>query len=242
MVYKGYLIVFLIFCQTAVSRAEEDSTTVFLNSINQLHARLPEKEGAKPPLDLYQKALVGFYNILSSGHTIPNNHITLIDFRIPSNKKRMWIIDLNTNEIVYYRLVAHGKNTGEDKANTFSNRKNSLQSSLGFYLTAEKYMGKHGLSLRLDGLEKGINDNARERAIVMHSANYVSREFINKWGRLGRSYGCPAIATRGHKEIIQLIANGSLLFIYYPDENYEIKTNFNDLTTAARAFLNSTMH
>lgn len=204
--------------------------------IQQQYEYLKPLENSKPSFDLYQKGIIGYYNLLAAGKTIPNKKITLIDFRLSSNTKRMWVIDLNSNQVIYYRLVAHGKNTGEEYAKSFSNVKNSNQSSLGFYLTGENYIGKHGLSLRLDGMEKGFNDKARDRAIVMHSANYVSRDFSKKVGRLGRSFGCPAIAIKDHKEIIKGLANQSVLFIYYPLEDYLAKSKLHDIEKANAYF------
>lgn len=146
--------------------------------------------------------------------------LTIIDFTKPSTEKRLFIIDLNNQELLHHTLVAHGKNTGLNLAESFSNTSQSLQSSLGFYNTGEPYYGKHGYSLRLDGLEKGINDNARKRAIVIHGAKYVSEDFIEDHGRLGRSWGCPALPVKQTNEIIDLIKKGSCLYIYADDENY----------------------
>src|SRR5690606_35677015 len=116
--------------------------------------------------------------------------------------------------------VAHGKNSGVKYAEKFSNTPQSLQSSLGFYLTAESYYGKHGLSLRMDGQEMRSNSNARKRAVVLHPADYASPKFVERQGRLGRSFGCPAIPPKDHKSIVNLIKGGNCLFIYYPDKNY----------------------
>jgi len=146
--------------------------------------------------------------------------VTIIDFSKPSTEKRLFILDLEKQKILYHTYVAHGKNTGQNVATKFSNNKGSNQSSLGLFRTAESYQGKHGYSLRLDGLEKGFNDNARSRAVVMHSASYVSEGFIQKHGRLGRSWGCPALPVELSKEIIDLIKEGSCLYIYADDSNY----------------------
>lgn len=146
--------------------------------------------------------------------------VTIIDFSKPSTEKRLFIIDLKQQKLLHQTLVAHGKNTGQNKAVKFSNIQGSNQSSLGLYQTAESYYGKHGYSLRLDGLEKGFNDNARKRAVVIHSASYVSEAFIQKYGRLGRSFGCPALPAEHSKEIIDLIKGGSLLYIYAEDSHY----------------------
>lgn len=156
----------------------------------------------------------------SVSHQIDNYKIvTLIDFSKASNKKRLWVLDIKNENILYHSLVAHGKNSGNLYAKKFSNKAGSNMSSLGFYKTAETYNGKHGYSLRLDGLETGTNDNARKRAIVIHGANYVSENFIKNHGRLGRSFGCPALPIDKSKEIINTIKEGSLLFIFYEEPN-----------------------
>jgi hypothetical protein len=146
--------------------------------------------------------------------------VTIIDFSKPSTEKRLFILDLKKQQILYHTFVAHGKNTGANMATKFSNNKGSNQSSLGLYRTGESYQGKHGYSLRLDGLEKGFNDNARSRAVVMHSASYVSESFIKRHGRLGRSWGCPAVPVEFSEEIIDLIKGGSCLYIYADDISY----------------------
>lgn len=204
----------------------------FQSFITQQYQTLTPLEGSKPAFDIYEKGIIGYYNLLAEGKSISNSKLTLIDFRLSSNKKRMWVIDLMTNKVLYYRLVAHGKNTGEEFAKNFSNVKNSNKSSVGFYLTGENYYGKHGLSLRLDGMEPGFNDKARDRAIVMHSAAYVSKDFSKNMGRLGRSFGCPAIAMKDHKEIIKGLAERSLLFIYYPLDDYLTRTRLNNFQIA----------
>jgi hypothetical protein len=135
---------------------------------------------------------------------------------LSSNVKRLWVIDLASKTILFQSLVAHGRNTGEEFADNFSNAANSLKSSLGLYTTEEVYHGKHGLSLRLDGLEKGINDNARDRGVVMHAADYVSSSFVKNNKRLGRSQGCPAVPVAISKGIINTIKDKSCLFIYHP--------------------------
>jgi len=136
-----------------------------------------------------------------------------------SNSKRLWVIDLTTNKVLFNSLVAHGKNTGEEFASYFSNKAESFQSSLGFYATAEVYNGKHGMSLKLDGLQKGLNDKARERAVVVHGADYVSENFIKNHKRLGRSQGCPALPVELNEKIINVIKDKSCLFIYHPSKS-----------------------
>ena len=173
-----------------------------------------------PPLSLLQTALSG-YELLVEEHSIKRTEvITIIDFSLPSDKERLWVLDLTRGKVLFHCLVSHGRNSGELMAEKFSNIPGSNSSSPGFYKTGETYMGKHGLSLALDGLETGINDKARARAIVIHGADYVSAEFIRKYGRLGRSFGCPAVPQELSKEIIQTIKGGSCLFIYVPKPSY----------------------
>ena len=173
--------------------------------------------------DVFDTALTGY------SHTDAirkKNIITIIDFSKPSTNRRCYVIDLDNRKLLYQCFVAHGRNSGDNFAGSFSNEPQSLKSSLGFYLTAETYTGKHGYSLRLDGLEKSINDNARPREIVIHGADYVSQGFIDKHGRLGRSWGCPALPVEISGEVIDKISNGSCLFIYGKDENYIKSSSF----------------
>lgn len=178
---------------------------------NNLHAN----QYVLPKLESFSKALKGYYALKEKG-LIKKNILTLVDFSLSSNIKRLWVIDLATNTILFQSLVAHGRNTGEEFANSFSNVAQSFKSSVGFYATGEIYNGKHGMSLKLDGLEKGINDNARNRGVVIHAANYVSDAFIRNNKRLGRSQGCPALPEELSKDIISVIKEKSCLFIYHP--------------------------
>lgn len=173
-----------------------------------------------PSLSLLQTALDG-YEMLVQEHGLSRPEVlTIIDFSLPSDQKRLWVLDLLQAKVLFHCLVSHGRRSGELMAEYFSNTPGSNASSLGFYITGETYIGNHGLSLTLDGIEYGINDNARERAIIIHGADYVSADFIRKYGRLGRSLGCPAIPEEMKKEIIQSIKGGSCLFIYKPSESY----------------------
>ncbi len=169
--------------------------------------------------EAFDLALSG-WNELKDSIDLIDNVISVVDFSQPSTNKRFYLIDLDTRQVVYQDYIAHGKNTGNLMAKKFSNTPHSNQSSLGFYKTAETYHGKHGLSLKLDGLEIGINDMARQRAIVIHAAKYAEESFIKKYGRLGRSFGCPALPAQNYDEIIELIKGGTLLFIYFPESRY----------------------
>lgn len=150
--------------------------------------------------------------------------ITLVDFSKPSTQERLYVLDLKQEKVLFASHVAHGRNSGQNFATSFSNKSGSFQSSLGFYLTEGTYQGKNGYSLVLDGLEKGINDNAKARAIVMHGANYANPRMIGGVGRLGRSLGCPALPPSINKPVIDVIKNGSVLFIYGNDESYMKKS------------------
>lgn len=198
--------------------SSDSNIEIVYNKMNSSTYSLPDIQG-------FKEALKGFYELKAQG-VIQKDILTLIDFSLSSNSKRLWVIDMATNTILYNSLVAHGRNTGEEFANSFSNVSSSFKSSLGFYSTGEIYNGKHGMSLKLDGLEKGINDNARARGVVVHSANYVSNSFIKFNKRLGRSQGCPAIPEELLKEIVETIKNKSCLFIYHPSRSVEKKEPF----------------
>ena len=189
-----------------------------------LYDRLNSNHFELPQLKSFSQALKGFYQLHDKG-ILQKDVLTIIDFSLSSNTKRLWIIDMASNTILMNTYVAHGKNTGEEFANSFSNIDASNKSSLGFYATGEIYNGKHGMSLKLDGLEKGVNDKARQRGIVIHAADYVSTTFIRDHQRLGRSQGCPAIPAELTNEIIQLIKNRSCLFIYHPSRS-NVNENF----------------
>ena len=233
-VWNATALVFILLIFPLFSGESATFSIALDDFITKRYESLDPGDGVKPPRDLYERGMIGYFNLKAEGKEITNEKLTLIDFRLSSTRKRMWVIDLNTNKLLYYRLVAHGKNTGGEYARSFSNIRYSNKSSLGFYITGENYTGKHGLSLRLDGMEPGFNDLARQRAVVMHGAAYVSTDFIKLYGRLGRSFGCPAIAMKNHKEIIKMLANKSLLFIYSPELEYEEKTLLNDREKAQR--------
>ena len=229
MIYK--ILPILVFFSMSFSSNEKNpkepkapkliaSTTVdnFEMKVASVYNSLHSNNMALPKLESFASALKGFYELKEKG-LIQKDVLTLIDFSLSSNAKRLWVIDLTTNTILYHSLVAHGRNTGDEFANSFSNENSSFKSSLGFYVTGEVYNGKHGLSLKLDGLEKGVNSNARARGVVVHAADYVSNSFIKNHNRLGRSQGCPALPEELTKEIINTIKNKSCLFIYHPSRS-----------------------
>ena len=154
------------------------------------------------------------------------NVLTVIDYSLPSSEPRMFIFDLAAHKLLFRELVAHGRNSGGDRASFFSNSSGSLASSIGLFVTADTYVGGNGYSMRLRGLEEGVNDMAWDRAIVMHGAYYVSREAIKALGRLGRSWGCPAVRAEIAKEVIDTVRGGSPIFAYYPDKNWLSTSEF----------------
>lgn len=164
----------------------------------------------------FEKAMVG-YNKISDK---TKDTLTVIDFSKPSTDERLFVLDMKEKKLLFSSVVSHGKNSGDNYATSFSNRKGSYQSSLGFYLTGETYEGRNGYSLILNGLEKGFNDRARERSIVIHGAAYSNPGYITTAGRLGRSQGCPALPEAVSDTIIDTIKDGTLLFIYANDRSY----------------------
>ncbi len=151
--------------------------------------------------------------------------LTIIDYSLPSTAKRLWIFDLVQNKVLFNTYVAHGKGSGEVVPDKFSNTPESHTSSIGLFLTDDVYQGKHGYSMKIYGLEKGFNDSALDRNIVVHGAPYVSEQ-VAKTGRLGRSWGCPAIPQELVKPVINAIKNGSVMFSYYPDPKWLEKSTY----------------
>lgn len=168
-------------------------------------------------LDVLQMALGAASCAVRVGDARNPTTLTVIDYSKPSTEKRLWVFDLKSRELIYEELVAHGQGTGANIATQFSNEPDSHRTSLGLFRTDTPYVGKNGYSLRLDGLDKGLNDRARERAIVMHGAPYVSAAFVKSKGRLGRSHGCPAVSAEVARQMIDRVKGGGLVFAYYPD-------------------------
>ena len=175
--------------------------------------------------EAFETAVKGMEKLLKEGVAKKDDIISIVDFSKPSTSKRLYVIDLVNYRLLFNTFVAHGMNSGKEMAESFSNKVSSNKSSLGFYVTGETYKGGHGYSLRLMGVEKGINDNAYRRAIVMHSADYVNERFAERLGYIGRSHGCPAVPVELNKPIINNIKDGSCLFIYYPSQQYFEKSD-----------------
>lgn len=189
--------------------------------IEMVYNSLNANNFAVPQMDCFKRAMEGFYALKQKG-AIQKDIITIIDFSMSSTKKRLWVIDLAANKILFNSVVSHGMKSGGEYATSFSNSPNSNKSSLGFYVTGETYFGKHGLSLKLDGQERGINHNARARAVVMHGAGYANPSILKSQGFLGRSQGCPAIPEALKNQIINTVKGKSCLFIFHPSRSYEI--------------------
>ncbi|MBL7737260.1 MAG: murein L,D-transpeptidase catalytic domain family protein [Chitinophagaceae bacterium] len=189
------------------------------NQAHVLYERL-DLENSGLGLDAFSYALSGYLNLLEKGKLQNPNTLTICDFSQSSKKKRLYIIDLKEMKILWNTYVAHGRKSGGEFAQSFSNAPKSHKSSLGFYITEQTYYGSHGLSLRINGLEKGINDMARARNIVIHGSDYVGDDFLESNPFTGRSFGCPAIPDEETTAIINTIKEGSCLFIYHPTKQY----------------------
>lgn len=176
--------------------------------------------------EVFQLAITGHHKLIAEGKLENPNILTIVDFSQTSKNKRLYVIDFEKQELLFHTLVAHGRNTGGEYAKHFSNKNGSHQSSLGFYVTKNNHMGSRvGYSMIMEGIEKGFNDNARNRQIIMHGADYATEDFITRTGRLGRSYGCPAVPPELIEPVVETIENGTCLFIYYPDPTYLSKSS-----------------
>jgi hypothetical protein len=225
------MLICLSFAFTFPAKQNSNITATVTKSVSGEKSRsaVDEKMGLYDSLELstkglsrqaFEYALTGYNNLLNEGKIVKNNILSILDFSLPSGKKRLFVIDLEAGQLVYNTYAAHGRNSGTDMATQFSNQPNSFKSSLGFYVTGDTYTGKHGESLRLNGEEQGINDNALARGIVMHSAAYADENIVATQGYIGRSQGCPALPQNMSKNIINTIKNGSCLFLYSPNKDY----------------------
>jgi hypothetical protein len=197
--------------QTATSTVTFDSKA---NAVKQIESQAPELK------DRVLRLALKAYDKARAQGLDDQQLLSVIDYSDPSTQKRLWVLDMQHDTVLYHTLVAHGKASGANYAHYFSDRHSSDASSLGVFLTAKTYHDHHGLAMRLKGLDPGFNDQVYSRNVVMHSAWYVSQDFINKHGRLGRSFGCPALSKQVEPQVVNTIKNGSLLFVYYPDSNW----------------------
>jgi L,D-transpeptidase catalytic domain len=168
----------------------------------------------------FEYAWLGYHKLQKRGLLHRTGILSICDFSQSSSRERMYVIDVRHKKLLFRTYVAHGINSGEEFANSFSNQPESCKSSLGFYVTRQTYYGINGLSLRIDGLDKGFNDLASSRNIVIHGASYVSTHILQKYGVMGTTFGCPAIPTEMSTQIIPLVKNGTCFFIYYPSKKY----------------------
>lgn len=169
--------------------------------------------------EVLRRAVDAMQCATARGYT-PAKRLAVIDFSLPSSQQRLWVFDLKSKKLLVRELVAHGMDSGELHATRFSNRIGSSQSSLGLFRTQETYIGRNGYSLRLDGLERGFNDNARSRAVVIHAADYVDPSWVRRQGRIGRSQGCPAVRPAALHRVVDNLKGGQFLFSYYPDPKW----------------------
>lgn len=202
--------------------------------------------------EVFEKAMTGYLNLRAAGKLNTRRPVlTVCDFTRSSSQYRMWVLDLEKKKVIIHHYVAHGQGTGDEFAKAFSNVNESHQSSMGFYVTGDTYQGEHGTSLRLHGMDAGWNSAAYDRGIVIHGADYVCRESVQAQGRIGRSWGCPAVNNRLAPEIINAIRGGTALYIFYPNKQYmktaywlnkkveKMPTDF--LSTSERPMLASTL-
>ena len=217
---KVKVLCFLLFIIPAINQAGIARTGPVTGANNDVYASI-NLAGLGLPRAIFDLAVKGLEKLVSEGKLHNPDILTIADYSQSSNKKRFYVIDLKNRKLLFNTYVAHGRNTGDEFAKYFSNSEGSLKSSLGFYITEEPIVGSHtGYSLAINGVEKGFNDNACKREIIIHAAEYASEDFIRKYGRLGRSFGCPALPPEMNKPIIETIKGGTCLFIYNPDSNY----------------------
>lgn len=191
------------------------------NSYRELYNRIDFGDRDAMDYDVFEKAYTGYLNLKKAGKLNNNKSIlTVCDMSKSSKEYRLWVIDMHACKVLINDYVAHGQGSGEEFANSFSNQFNSHQSSIGFYVTDDTYIGNHGLSLRLRGMDDGYNNAAYDRDIVVHGAAYVCDRFVANEGRLGRSWGCPAVSEKIAGKLINTIKDGTCLFIYYPQPKY----------------------
>jgi len=187
---------------------------------DQLYNKFTFDEESKLDNDVFKRGLKGFVFLNQTNELKNQRYLTIIDYSLSSKKRRMWILDMQSKDVVMNELVAHGKNSGDEFATAFSNKIQSKQSSLGFYVTGETYNGKHKYSLKLTGHESGFNTNAFARGLVIHGAHYVDDRLLEAGQRIGRSFGCPAVSQEVNKSLVDLVKGGSCLFVHSDNSRY----------------------
>lgn len=206
-------IITIMLCFPVLSNAANQEKSFVDNTVKKLERHAPSID--PKVLELGVKA---YYNADQEG-LVKNKELTIVDYSIDSTEKRMWVFNLKDDTLAYNIYVTHGVNSGGRQSTHFSNKDGSKESSLGTFVTAETYYGKHGLSLKIDGLDKGLNDHARSRYIVVHGADYADPSVIPKLGRLGVSWGCLAVSPKLSDSLIKKISDGSVIFAYYPESD-----------------------
>ena len=190
----------------------------FAGPVSAVQRMLAQAQGLDPAV--LRLALEARQCAIARGVAKRAQRLAVIDYTRPSTERRMWVFDMLDSKMLFAEFVAHGKGSGENMATRFSNVEGSLQSSLGLFTAAETYDGENGYSLRMDGLEPGVNDRARERLLVIHGADYVNPQQATRQGRLGRSWGCPALRRAVAHEVIDSLKDGQMVFAYYPDRGW----------------------
>jgi hypothetical protein len=211
----------VVFAMTASAAYACNAPAAADSLVQSLHAEAP---GLRT--DVLKLALNAEQCAAAQGLVKRSDLLTVIDYSLPSSTPRLFVFNIAQHKLLFRELVAHGKNSGDNIANFFSNSPSSLATSIGLFVTADTYFGHNGYSLRLKGLDEGFNDMAMDRAIVMHGASYVSQEAVKVLGRLGRSWGCPAVSSTVSQKIIDTIRGGSAIFSYYPDKQWLSKSAF----------------
>lgn len=206
---------------------KENSLSILEQKIKATYSKLDFGKDQPLAYSVFKEGYTGFLNLEESGKLNSSKHIlSIADYSLSANNKRLWVIDLDHNKILFHTLVAHGQGTGEEFAENFSNKENSHQSSIGFFITQDTYMGDNGYSLKLQGLDGKYNSNAYDRSIVIHGADYVSDAFIQANQRLGRSWGCPAVPRNLATPIIDKIKGETCFFAYFPNQKYLVSSKW----------------
>jgi len=214
-VYLKNLLFFTLFVSVTLGGVPDRTVTAPQNEFTTLLKLAPS---ISP--NALQAALLSLSRLQAAGKPVRQDVLAIIDYTKPSTEPRFWVFDLVHSRVLFHELTAHGKNSGDGMAVRFSNAPNSLMSNIGVLLTGDTYNGKHGLSLRLQGLERGINDNCLSRDIVIHAAPYVNALAARSKGRIGRSWGCPAVRPEISRSLIETLRGGALVLAYYPDQSW----------------------